>query len=159
VVPVTDAWPGDDVVDTIGFDGYCNNNTWADFLNGTGTQGGVSQLGQGLTFWSQFAAAHGKPMAFPEWGIMSPAACGDAKGATAFVQGMHDWMATHDVAWHVYFDVNPSCSYIMSNNQCAVVSDGDHQLMPASDSRVATHYPQASALYKQLFSQPLITSG
>jgi hypothetical protein len=160
VVPVTEAWPGDDVVDTIGFDGYCNNNTWSDFLNGTGSQAGDSKLDQGLTFWSQFAAAHGKPMAFPEWGIKSPRDCGDNNGAVSYVQNMHDWMATHNVAWHVYFDVNPSCSYIVSaTNQCAFVSDGDHQLMPASDGRIATHYPAASALYKQLFSKPLVRTS
>ena len=43
-------------------------------------------------------------------------------------------------------------SGIAATNQCAVLDpQTDHQLMPAWDNRVATHYPQASALYKSLF--------
>jgi hypothetical protein len=158
VVPVTEAYPGDDVVDNIGFDVYCGGSApWSTYLDGWGTNAWV--VDPGLTFWANFADAHHKPMSFPEWGVRTPQECGDSNGALPFIQNMHDWMATHNVAWHVYFDVNPSCSYIMPNNQCAWVSDGDHQLMPASDGRVATHYPQASALYKSLFGQPVARAG
>ena len=97
-------------------------------------------------------------MSFPEWGPQNPTICGDSGGAAStYIQGMHDWMATHNFTWQVFFDVDPNCSYIIgATNQCSVVIPGyDHQMMPASDSRVATHYPKASKLYRKLFSRPL----
>ena len=117
--------------------------------------------GQGLTYWSQFAASHGKAITFPEWGLVNPTACGDTSGGPSFVQNMHDWMATHNVAWHVYFDVDPNCSYIDCVEPVSVDegTGADHELQPEADPRVATHYPVSSALYKKLFSLPLISTG
>ncbi|HUJ83180.1 MAG TPA: glycosyl hydrolase [Candidatus Acidoferrales bacterium] len=63
----TQAYPGDAYVDTIGVDSYdmwppANaSGGWNTQLNGT----------QGLNYWLNFAQAHGKKLAIPEWGNMT----------------------------------------------------------------------------------------
>jgi hypothetical protein len=72
------AWPGTDVVDVIGVSMYewtlyDTQATWKAFL--------ASSIGPNV--WSAFAARHGRPMAFSEWGARSP----------LFVRGMHAWVS------------------------------------------------------------------
>jgi beta-mannanase len=110
-VPVGQIWPGDDVVDVVGvdyYDGYpavTDAGVWASVVNAT--EGGGQPYGPGA--WQAFAVAHGKPLAFPEWGLRS----GDHP---EFVQGMHDFFAAHaagaagsslagKVIYDVYFDI------------------------------------------------------
>ena len=44
--------------------------------------------------WRQFAAKHGKPLAFPEWGI-KPSSMGGGDSA-AWIKGMNAWMNKYD---------------------------------------------------------------
>src|ERR1700742_3622911 len=60
------AYPGGDVVDVIGLYDYDDAiwgsdpvQRWNNMLNAT----------HGLRWYANFAAAHGKPMSFPEWGV------------------------------------------------------------------------------------------
>jgi len=61
------AYPGDDYVDIVGVDSYdmwpavTTEADWATHYSGS----------YGLRFWADFAAAHGKPMSVPEWGVIS----------------------------------------------------------------------------------------
>jgi hypothetical protein len=123
------AYPGDAYVDTIGIDVYdqswITNYTdpvarWNDALNGQ----------WGLQWHRQFAAEHGKPMSFPEWGL---AIRDDGHGggdAPYFIQQMASWISQNNVAYHVYFDVD--------------VSDGQHRL---TDPQFA----QSAAAFRNLF--------
>jgi hypothetical protein len=97
------AWPGSQYVDFVGIDtydwqpslstGYTQAENWADFIQPS-IQGA-----------EQFAASEGKPLAFPEWGVMSKGpvfpGMGDDPG---YVNGMYCFMINpaNNVAWESY---------------------------------------------------------
>lgn len=97
------AWPGSQYVDFVGIDtydwepslstGYTQAENWADFI-----QPSIQDA-------DQFAASVGKPLAFPEWGVMSKGpvfpGMGDDPG---YVTGMYCFMvnAANNVAWESY---------------------------------------------------------
>jgi hypothetical protein len=123
------AYPGDAYVDDIGLDVYDYGQPgdspaqrWQGLLNQR----------YGLVWQAKFAAAHGKPLAYPEWGLVhdtsDPAAGGDDP---LFVSQMHAWFASHNTAFENYFD-DPSA------NGAAFNVDGND-------------FPHASAVYLTLF--------
>jgi hypothetical protein len=96
------AYPGDDVVDTIGVDIYdapsdaSPVDAWKRNVEGP----------FGLGWLEEFAGRHRKPMHIGEWGV-------GLKGAPDnpyFVERMGEWLRRHaaSIAFHVYFDVPPS---------------------------------------------------
>ena len=104
-------WPGDDLVDAVGVDFYdgwpaiTDQATWDAQLYRT--EMGDQPYGPGA--WLRFAAAHGKPLAFSEWGLRD----GDRP---AFIQGMHDFLAANaaqpgdpnlagKIIYDIYFDI------------------------------------------------------
>jgi len=107
-------YPGDDVVDIVGMDSY-------DQRPGSSFQDYIDQPG-GLRAQAEFAAQHGKPISFPEWGLF------DYGDDPQYVQGMHDWIASHDVVYQTITDYCPHGVW-----QCA------------------GHNPKASARYRALF--------
>jgi len=102
------AYPGDAYVDYIGvdaYDEYCGSNPssqgeWNNLLNGVG----------GLNWAASFAAAHGKSVAVPEWGLAS----GDNSGCIGlgddpnYVNQMASWLAANHAAFSSYFDFDAS---------------------------------------------------
>lgn len=97
--PADLAYPGDDVVDYIGLDVYdfkyegSAGERWEKFyLNAP----------FGLQWHREFAARHGKPMSYPEWGV------GNFGDNPLFVQNMHDWFVANagNIAYAAYFDVD-----------------------------------------------------
>jgi hypothetical protein len=111
------AWPGDEWVDRVAVDVYDGgpelygegyhpgdaqpsaeerDAAWDQILNGE----------RGLVFWRDFAAQHGKPLSFPEWGIQiwmqqyDGLVHGGGDNAT-FVNRMADIIA--DPAWNVAY--------------------------------------------------------
>lgn len=106
-------YPGDDVVDIIGLDSYdqAPGATFTEFV----------EQPDGLRAHAEFAAARGKPMSYPEWGLYDHADNPD------YVRSMHRWITTHDVAYHTISDYCP------------------HGVWRCSDS------PRSSAVYRQLF--------
>ena len=98
-MPADAAYPGNDVVDTIGLDVY-------DFtLEGTAAERWTNAYLKapfGLEWQREFAASRGKRMSYPEWGV------GQAGDNDYFVQQMHDWFAANRgaIAYAAYFDVD-----------------------------------------------------
>jgi Glycosyl hydrolase family 26 len=84
------AYPGDAFVDYIGMDFYYNTawhspdpeEAWRYMLNEP----------YGLAWHRQFAAAHRKPMAYSEWGVMS-------ENAGPFIERVSDWFRANHVAY------------------------------------------------------------
>jgi hypothetical protein len=123
------AYPGDGYVDDIGLDVYDRSlnpgetdaQRWDDIVNQR----------VGLAWQAQFASAHHKPIAFPEWGLVhdpgSPTAGGDDPG---FIQQMHDWFAHHNTAFEDYFDV-------AAQGEQFAINGGD--------------FPKAEVVYRRLF--------
>jgi hypothetical protein len=88
-------YPGDDVVDVIGPDVYCNPAhygspaaCWRDDLNGAN--------GANLTAFARFAQKHRKALGFPEWA--------DLFGDGVFIKLMQAWMDQHNVVLQAYWD-------------------------------------------------------
>lgn len=100
--PADRAYPGDDVVDTIGLDIYDVpvppdvERRWRD---------DIASGPFGLAWLEAFAARHGKKMSVAEWGV----GLHDAPDNPYFVERMSDWLAAHaaSIAFHAYFDAPP----------------------------------------------------
>ena len=96
-IPFNEYYPGDDVVNVVGDDVYDEV-----MLQGSGwtwSDGGA----EGVAGLVSFADAHGKPIAFPEWGtgiVTSSNPSGDDPG---FMAGMENVIATQNVAFQSYF--------------------------------------------------------
>ena len=98
------AYPGDDYVTDIGLSAYDDRGApgttpaerWDSLVND----------GYGLAWHASFAAEHGKPIAFPEWGLTYSLGSPESSGGDnpLFVQNMYSWFATHDTAYENYFN-------------------------------------------------------
>jgi Glycosyl hydrolase family 26 len=100
-----DAYPGDAYVDIIGMDVY--NQSW----NPNATTPELrwkDQVNQrhGLKWHAEFAAAHNKPISFPEWGTGTRADGHGSGDDPLFIEQMSEWIVTHNVAYHDYWDYN-----------------------------------------------------
>ena len=133
-------YPGDAYVDQIGincydqYDGYYPSGS--DRL--TRQQQVWNWRGPRLAVMSDMAKAHGKPIQFPEWGlIVRNDQYGSSSGGDNpyFIQKMHEFIMNpaNNVAMHAYFDIDYSDGSIL------------HKISPT------TRFPQASAKFKQLF--------
>lgn len=105
------AYPGDAYVDYIGMDVY--DQSWAPHRRSARKRWNefVNQR-DGLNWHVRFAAAHGKPMSIPEWGLVKRR---DGRGGgdnPYFISQMHKWIQAHQIAYHVYFEsTDPNAVY------------------------------------------------
>ena len=58
----------------------------------------------GLVWHRDFAAAHGKPRSFPEWGTGTRPDGHGAGDDPLFIANMAQWIASHNVVYHDYWD-------------------------------------------------------
>jgi beta-mannanase len=93
VVAWPQCYPGDDVVDIVGMDSYDQRpgGSWEEF---------VTQP-FGLRHQVEFAAARGKPVSYPEWGLY------DFGDNPEYVRRMHAWLAAQNVVYHSISDYCP----------------------------------------------------
>ncbi|MCR5868797.1 glycoside hydrolase family 26 protein [Aquincola sp. J276] len=96
------AYPGDDVVDLIGADVY--NGNWNPELTPQQRWELLRDAPFGLKWHERFAAAHGKPMSFPEWGTGTRPDGHGGGDDPLFMSRMVEWIAAHPVAYHIYWD-------------------------------------------------------
>jgi hypothetical protein len=95
--PYANFYPGNAYVDIMGLDLYDVDS------NSPATSVTFSQLANepfGLNYFETFAAAEGKPMSFPEWGL-STTPSGDDPG---YIDGVASTVANGDFAFESYFD-------------------------------------------------------
>ncbi|MER5551830.1 glycosyl hydrolase [Streptomyces sp. NPDC002793] len=92
-VPWTECYPGDDVVDIIGMDSYDQPpaQTFDEQVNEP----------YGLQKQVDFAAEHGKPISFPEWGLFRN---GDNP---EYMRRMLEWIELHDPVYQTITDYCP----------------------------------------------------
>ena len=122
--PADLAYPGDDVVDYIGLDVYdfkyegSAEERWDNFY---------LKAPFGLEWHRDFAARHGKPMSYPEWGV------GNSGDNPFFIQQMHDWFVKNEdnIAYAAYFDVDGLWPTQIDNDQ----------------------FPQSQKLFRKLFGR------
>jgi hypothetical protein len=101
-IPLNSYYPGNDVVDIIGADVYdvgmpgdpkAPSTRWASLAS---EPGGLDQI-------VAFAHAHGKPLSFPEWGLVS-APDGGIGDDPAYTQGIVNAVSRSPVVYQSYFD-------------------------------------------------------
>jgi Ca2+-binding RTX toxin-like protein len=90
-----DAYPGDDYVDIVGMDFYYDVNI--NNKDSLVSWNGMVSRTYGLQWLEDFAAAHGKPTAYSEWGVNSD-------DAGAYIQKAHEWFESHNVVYQQYWD-------------------------------------------------------
>jgi hypothetical protein len=129
------AYPGDAYVDVVGMDLYDN-----DGLIRRGSSADWAQrrwekfvtMPYGLDWLAGFAAAHGKQISIPEWGLGTPETTANVGGGDNpyYVEQFHAWVTSHDVAYHSYHNVS--------------ATDGEHRLQSGK-------FPNAAETYRRLF--------
>ena len=125
------AYPGDAYVDYIGQDIYDQSwipnykdpqARWQDYLTRP----------YGLQWGRSFAAAHNKPLTYPEWGLaIRPDGHGGGDN-TYFIEKMYEWISANNVAFHNYFEFNGA--------------DGILHTLTGN-----TAFPQGAAKFRELF--------
>lgn len=111
-------YPGDDVVDIIGLDTY-------DQTPGRTFDDHVRQP-YGLQDHVDFAAARGKPISFPEWGLFR-------NGDNAeYMRRMLDWIAEHEPVYHSISDYCPHGVWRCPSNQNSAALFRDALARPAA---------------------------
>jgi Glycosyl hydrolase family 26 len=149
-------WPGNAYVDVVGVDHY--DQCWA-----TNTYpypspcDAACRLKRQQTAWSffasqldvlrNFAIAHGKPMAFPEWGVATRSDGHGGGDNPYFIQKMHDFIVdpASNVVFQAYFNVSNGSAGFDARLSGSTVYDN-----PTGPTR----FPNSAALFKQLFAAP-----
>jgi hypothetical protein len=124
------AYPGDEYVDIIGMDVYDRSKSGADADPAKRWQRMVNQP-YGLAWLRDFAAAHGKPMSFPEWAVSARQQGGAVNDNPLFIRSMHEWIRSNNVEYHNYFEFDAV------DEKGAQLTDGGN--------------PRAASIFQQLF--------
>ena len=126
-------YPGNDYVDYIGLDQYdvisvpdgtTPGQRWTKMVNNK----------YSLQWHKDFAARHGKPMTFPEWGVSTRK--NDSLGGgdnPYFITKMMEWFSNSPTLYAAYFEYNTP-----TNN---------HRLMPVNGTM---EFPKASVEYRRI---------
>lgn len=96
VINPEDAYPGDSYVDIIGMDFYWGPQ-WGDSNDPNVAWNWMVNRPYGLTWHQAFAAAHGKPTAYSEWGVNSD-------NGAAYIDKAAAWFAQHKVLYNNYWN-------------------------------------------------------
>jgi len=108
-VPYANFYPGNSYVDILGLDFYdisCQNpSTALSFAQ-------LASVPAGLTSFEAFAAAQGKPMSFPEWGLESAPAGDDP----AYIDGVGSRFASGNFAFEAYFNAGAQGTLPLGSN-------------------------------------------
>jgi hypothetical protein len=128
-LPFAEMYPGDDVVDVIGlgfYDYYWNHP----MASPEARWEWLRDVDNGLDDHSRFAAEHGKPRSFPEYGLWEQGSrVGGGGDDPYFIRRFAEWIARDDVLFHGYNNVDATA---------------DHRL---------TSYPRARQAYLEAFGR------
>ena len=130
----TQMWPGDSYVDIVSADTY--DTSWASSYAASNHTAVWNEILNGKFGWNwllNFNAQHGnKPIALPEWGLHYMCNGHGGGDDVNFIDQVHKFIQTHNVAYENYFDANDSsCSRFIMN-------DSD--------------FPKAAAEYRKLWA-------
>jgi O-antigen/teichoic acid export membrane protein/glycosyltransferase involved in cell wall biosynthesis len=98
-IPLADFYPGNAYVDIIGIDFYDTSGQPLPPVGNPERWTALSRQPDSLMQVAAFAAAHHKPLSFPEW-----ATVGSQGDDAAYVTSMGAFIAHHDVAFQSWFD-------------------------------------------------------
>jgi Glycosyl hydrolase family 26 len=108
------AYPGDEYVDIVGMTVFDKGGPIAEFSRETGTWRNpeatwASQFVPRLQFHHDFAVAHGKPVSYPEWGLVATDAGAYGGDNPTFIRSMAAWLRSlpatgpGSLVYHSYF--------------------------------------------------------
>jgi hypothetical protein len=116
-IPLSNFYPGNDVVNIIGIDAYDSGvptsvsfaDRWSYLYN----------QDDGIRAVAAFAVANGKPLSIPEWGLGPANEPGDGQGGDdpAYVRGIGSVVADDNVAYQSYFDNGESAMQLQNSPQ------------------------------------------
>lgn len=131
------AYPGDGYVDYLGMDVYDQDwyEGWQDPLL---RWADIQSKPFGLDWLRDFAAAHGKQITLPEWGLVTRPDGHGGDDDAYFIKQMHRWISANDVAYNLYFEFD--------------AADGSHQLMTGQ-------FGQGAAEFRRLFSNDALSTA
>jgi beta-mannanase len=107
-LPLADWYPGDSYVDIIGVDAYDQDCTtlksvsqegWAAYSADSAANNPNDPNFPSVDNMETFAAAHGKPLSFPEWGLVT-----GLPDDAAYVTGIAQMFSRDDFSFETYFD-------------------------------------------------------
>jgi hypothetical protein len=126
------AYPGDAYVDYIGMDVY--DHSWAPGSTDPVVRWrDIRDQAYGLVWHRNFAAAHGKPMTYPEWALSERPDGHGGGDDPYYIEQMHNWIAANNVAYHNYFE------FLETGTQTV-----EHRLQSG-------RFPHAAAKFRELF--------
>ncbi|MGQ0433012.1 MAG: DUF4082 domain-containing protein [Microthrixaceae bacterium] len=131
------AYPGDAFVDIVGLDAYDISTVSA--ANREARWNDQVTRRYGLAWHRDFARAHGKPMSFPEWGVMVRPNDDLGGGDNPFyISRMWEWIHSNAMLYASYFEVD--------------AADGSHRLMTGQ-------FPASSARFRDLVNDGPAADG
>ena len=111
-IPLADFYPGNAYVDIIGIDFYDTSGLALPPVRNPARWAALSGEPDGLGQVAAFAAAHRKPLSFPEWATVTSQ--GDDP---RYVTAMGAFIARHDVAFQSWFDAGDNGIYQLSASE------------------------------------------
>ena len=134
-------YPGDDVVDIIGVDIY---DFWDEARLGPAPADPQARWRmrfdepRGAAELIAFAAAHGKPLSIPEWGVASNGFQGGIGDNPSFVRNIADLVDDHQPIYQAYFAKSVDALLVDASRSFAVYRDafdGDASTVPGRAAR------------------------
>lgn len=124
------AYPGDDYVDIIGMDFYWDtrwnssnpDQAWASMVNRP----------YGLAWLEDFAAEHGKPTAYSEWGV-------ETNNAAPYLAHVKEWFEDHDVVYQSYWNSDAAFAGKLSDDSLPLTGTAYRDLF--GDAEASTDNP------------------
>ncbi len=104
--PLANIYPGNAYVDIIGIDQYDGSGDSNLPASGTARWNYLYNEADGIATVEAFAVANNKPLSIPEWGTSSGAQPAGGGDDGAYVTGIANFVANHNVAYQSYFDAN-----------------------------------------------------
>ncbi|HTZ30616.1 MAG TPA: glycosyltransferase [Streptosporangiaceae bacterium] len=111
-IPLADFYPGNAYVDIIGIDFYDTSGQPLPPVGNPGRWQALTRQPDSLMEVAAFAAAHHKPLSFPEW-----ATVGSEGDDAAYVTSMGAFIDRHDVAFQSWFDAGDNGILLLSPSQ------------------------------------------
>jgi len=106
-------YPGDVATDVISQDVYWTpENTGSDPTKAFDFA--VNGMARGLTWMTNFATTHRKPMAISEWGV--PGSNGNMYDGATFIKLMKQWIESHNVAYANYWESTAAYDGMLRDN-------------------------------------------
>jgi beta-mannanase len=149
-LPVDLWYPGDEVVDCVAPDYYDDGTSdarvdvaaWNEEADDRDDLGNPS----GPEAWRQFAAEHGKPICFPEWGLKPE---GDGVDHPQWIKAVNGWMNEHanTATWTLGEDIpKEAAGKVLYSAYFNVVHGGD----PKFTIHGAGANPKSAAIFPRL---------